>query len=296
MSILASAAALVMGFVLGLLGGGGSILAVPILVYLLGVDPKAAIATSLLVVGSTAATAVISHARAGNVAWRTGIVFGLFAMAGAYGGGAVAQFIPGTVLLGLFATLMLVTAVGMLRGKRKDVEAKENFQLPIAKVALEGIVVGGVTGLVGAGGGFLVVPALVLLGGLSMKRAIGTSLLVIAMKSFSGFAGYAAHVEVDYGLALTFTALALVGTFIGAAAAKRIDGARLRTGFAYFVLVMGVVILLQEIVLPTPVKLAIGGASLALIGLVAFLTNRRGRNTTAPAPAPLHTEPAAAHG
>lgn len=281
MSLIASAAALVMGFVLGLLGGGGSILAVPIIVYLVGVEPKAAIATSLLVVGTTAATAAVSHARAGNVAWRTAIVFGLFAMTGAFGGGYLAEFIPGAVLLGLFAVLMLVTAIAMLRGKSRDVAERKDFELPIAKVALEGIVVGGVTGLVGAGGGFLVVPALVLLGGLSMRRAIGTSLVVIAMKSFAGFAGYAAHVEVDYALAATFIGLALAGSLVGAAAARRIDGERLRTGFAVFVLVMGGVILLQELALPLVATLALAAGMLGTAVTVLAVKARRSRAAVA---------------
>lgn len=277
MTLLAGFAALIMGFVLGLLGGGGSILAVPILVYLLGVAPKAAIATSLLVVGSTAAVAVIGHARTGNVAWRTGLIFGVFAMAGAFGGGAVAQFIPGTVLLIIFAALMLVTAVAMLRGKPSNVEAKERTELPIAKVALEGVVVGGVTGLVGAGGGFLVVPALVLLGGLSMKRAIGTSLLVIALKAFAGFAGYAAHAEIDYTLAAGFIGVALLGSLLGSTAARYVPGEKLRTAFAVFVLVMGGGILAQETGASLAWVAGVAGVAAAGVG-IAWLLRRNDRN------------------
>lgn len=249
MSLVAILAALVMGFVLGLLGGGGSILAVPILVFLLGVEAKAAIATSLLVVGATSAFAAINHARAGNVIWRTGLVFGLFAMAGAFGGGLLSAYIPGHVLLVMFGVLMLVTAGAMLRKKGGEPETRDedvDKKLPIVKVALEGFVVGGVTGLVGAGGGFLVVPALAILGGLSMRHAIGTSLMVITMKSFAAFVGYAGHVEVDYKLVGTFVLASLVGTILGSRTAKRVDAAHLRTGFAYFVLVMGVFIVLQK--------------------------------------------------
>lgn len=253
MSIIAIVAALVMGFVLGLLGGGGSILAVPILVFLLGVEAKAAIATSLLVVGATSAFAAVNHARSGNVVWRTGLVFGLFAMAGAFLGGLLSKYIPGEVLLVMFGLLMLVTAGAMLRKKKGgDGEAKVDGhdhppkKLPVIKIALEGLVVGGVTGLVGAGGGFLVVPALAILGGLSMRHAIGTSLMVIAMKSFAGFAGYAGHVEIDWKLVGGFVAAALVGTVLGSQVGKAIDAARLRTAFAYFVLVMGVFIVVQK--------------------------------------------------
>lgn len=252
MTVLAFLAALTMGFVLGLLGGGGSILAVPILVFLLGVNAKAAIATSLLVVGTTSAFAAIGHARNGNVVWRTGLIFGAFSMAGAFGGGLLAAFIPGNVLLILFAVLMLVTAIAMLRRKPRapahaSPDETPKAQLPIPKIALEGIVVGAVTGLIGAGGGFLVVPALALLGGLSMRNAIGTSLLVIAMKSFAGFAGYAGHVEIDFALVSGFVVAAILGTVLGTQAARKIEADRLRKVFAYFVLAMGAFILTQKL-------------------------------------------------
>ncbi|MCA9634844.1 MAG: sulfite exporter TauE/SafE family protein [Myxococcales bacterium] len=237
-----------MGFVLGLLGGGGSILAVPILVFLLGVPAKAAIATSLLVVGATSAFAAIGHARHGNVVGRTGLIFGAFAMVGAYGGGRLAAFIPGDVLLMLFAVLMLVTAIAMIRGRSDDLErSAAATHMPIAKIAAEGVVVGGITGLVGAGGGFLVVPALALLGGLDMRRAIGTSLMVIAMKSFAGFIGYAGHVQIDLRLVATFVVASLIGTALGTQTARRVDARRLRTSFAVFVLAMGAFILVQRL-------------------------------------------------
>lgn len=253
MSILAAILAGIMGLTLGLLGGGGSILTVPILVYALGVDEKSAIATSLLVVGATSAMALVAHARHSNVSWKTGVIFGLFGMGGAFGGGLLAQFIPGTFLLVLFAALMLITSVAMLRGKKnqagqeREEEEEEPDDLPVLKIALEGSVVGLVTGLVGAGGGFLVVPALVLLGGLSMKRAIGTSLLVISMKSFAGFAGFAGHVSIDYGLALGFVGAAMVGTLVGVRLSRHIDGQKLRKGFAVFVLVMAVYIFSKQV-------------------------------------------------
>lgn len=252
MTIITLIAATIMGFVLGLLGGGGSILAVPVLVYLAGVDPKAAIATSLLVVGTTSAFAAINHARVGNVVWKAGLIFGGFAMGGAYLGGRLGQFIPGNVLLMLFAGLMLVTSVMMLRKKKTPADAAPEAQedkpmQPLWKIGAEGLVVGAVTGLVGAGGGFLVVPALAILGGLSMRRAIGTSLTVIAMKSFAGFAGYAGFVEIDYTMVGSFIAAALVGTFLGSMATRRIEAAKLRTAFAYFVLLMGIFILAQKL-------------------------------------------------
>lgn len=249
MSIIVLTAAVIMGFTLGLLGGGGSILAVPILVYLAQIDEKVAIATSLLVVGATSLGAVIGHARAGNVSWRTGLIFGVFSMAGAAIGGQIAKFIPGGVLLGIFAGFMLITAIMMLRPKKEGAEAavKKVDKLPIMKIGLEGLVVGAVTGLVGAGGGFLVVPALVILGGLDMRIAIGTSLLVIAMKSFAGFASFASYVPIDWALAASFTGAAMVGSFAGSQVSTRIDANKLRKGFAVFVLVMGALILAQKL-------------------------------------------------
>lgn len=248
--LLAVALALLIGIALGLLGGGGSILTVPILVYALGVEEKAAIATSLLVVGITSAVAAVQHARAGNVVWRVALVFAGAGMVGAFAGGRVAAYLPSTLLLALFGLLMLGTAIAMWRGRGRSARSAEArnapARLPIVKVLLEGLVVGGVTGLVGAGGGFLIVPALALLGGLSMQAAVGSSLVVIALKSFAGFAGYVSHVEVSYALAGIVTASAVVGSFGGAALAKRTSPETLRKGFAVFVLVMAVFMLAKQ--------------------------------------------------
>lgn len=251
MLAIAAALALLMGVTLGMLGGGGSILTVPILVYILEVPAKEAIATSLLVVGTTSIVALISHARAGNVRWKIGLTFGVFGMMGAYLGGLVAHYIPGWMLLAGFAALMLVTGLAMLR-KRKGGESDEEAaqgptSLPIFKIAAEGLVVGLVTGLVGAGGGFLVVPALTLMGGLRIKEAIGTSLLVIAMKSFAGFLGFAGHVDINFTLTGVFIGAAIVGTLGGAFFAQKVDAQKLRKGFAVFVLVMATVMVTQEV-------------------------------------------------
>ncbi len=247
MIALTIALAVLVGISLGLLGGGGSILTVPLLAYVAGMDAKQAIATSLLVVGATSAVGAISHARAGRVRWRTGLVFGVAGMAGAYAGGLLARFIPGTVLLIGFALIMMATAVAMLRG-RKDVSTAEAAQsLPVFTIVLEGLVVGLVTGLVGAGGGFLVVPALALLGGLPMPVAVGTSLVVIAMKSFAGFAGYLSSVHIDWRLAGAVTAAALVGGLIGARLTAMVNPDSLRKAFGWFVLAMSSVILAQEV-------------------------------------------------
>ncbi|MER8046678.1 sulfite exporter TauE/SafE family protein [Streptomyces sp. NPDC094032] len=248
MIALVVAASLLVGVTLGVLGGGGSILTVPILVYLAGLDPKEAIATSLFVVGVTSLAALVPHARARRVRWRTGLLFGAFSMAGAYGGGRIAAFVPGTALLIAFALMMLATAVAMLRKSRRADDPKPpHRELPLKRVAVEGLVVGGVTGLVGSGGGFLVVPALVLLGGLPMGIAVGTSLLVIAMNSFAGLAGHLADVRIDWGLALMVTAVAVAGSVVGGRLAGRIPQPVLRRAFGWFVVVMGVFVLSQQL-------------------------------------------------
>lgn len=239
--------AVVVGVTLGLLGGGGSILMVPLLVYVAGLDAKAAIATSLLVVGVTSAVSVFGHARAGRVRWRTGLIFGAAGMAGALVGGLIGGHLPGQLLMGAFAVMMVATAVAMLRGRKAVDPSAAHHELPIGRVLLDGAVVGLVTGLVGAGGGFLVVPALALLGGLPMAVAIGTSLLVIAMKSFAGLAGYLATVPIDWALTGVVTAAAVVGSLLGARLVARIPAEALRRGFGWFVLAMGAFVLVQQV-------------------------------------------------
>ncbi|MDG5482790.1 sulfite exporter TauE/SafE family protein [Mycolicibacterium gadium] len=239
--------AVFVGIALGLLGGGGSILTVPLLAYVAGMDAKQAIATSLLVVGVTSAVGAVSHARAGRVQWRTGLIFGAAGMAGAYLGGVLARFIPGSVLLIGFAVMMIATAVAMLRGRKNIAESDGPRRIPVVKVVAEGLGVGLVTGLVGAGGGFLVVPALALLGGLPMPIAVGTSLIVIAMKSFAGLGGYLSSVQIDWTVALMVTAAAVVGALIGARLTAMVNPDALRKVFGWFVLAMSSVILAQEI-------------------------------------------------
>lgn len=239
--------AVLVGVSLGLLGGGGSILTVPLLAYVAGMDAKQAIATSLLVVGATSAVGAISHAKAGRVQWRTGLVFGAAGMAGAYAGGLLGHYIPGSVLLLGFAAMMIATAIAMLRGRKSTATADPAHRIPVIKVIAEGLVVGLITGLVGAGGGFLVVPALALLGGLSMPIAVGTSLIVIAMKSFAGLAGYLSTVQIDWAVAGLVTAAAVVGGLVGARVSEKVNPDALRKGFGWFVLAMSSVILAEEL-------------------------------------------------
>ncbi len=246
MLALATGLSVFIGIALGLLGGGGSILTVPLLVYVAGLDAKAAIASSLFVVGVTSIFGLISHARAHRVRWRTGLIFGAAGMVGAFAGGKVGALLPGALLLIGFAVMMAITAIAMIRG-RKKIATSHHGDLPVVRVLIDGVVVGFVTGIVGAGGGFLVVPALALLGGLPMPIAVGTSLLVIGMKSFAGFAGYASSVSIDWQVTLLVTAGAIVGAFVGSAIAGRIHPDRLRKGFGWFVLAMAAVILAQEL-------------------------------------------------
>ena len=268
------------GVSLGLLGGGGSILTVPILVYVAGQDPKTAIATSLLVVGVTSAAGAVSHARAGRVRWRTGLLFGAAGMAGAYGGGRVAEYVPGSWLLVAFGLMMAATAVAMLRGRR-SIEPDETTEMPIGKVLVDGVVVGAVTGLVGAGGGFLVVPALALLGGLPMTVAVGTSLVVIAMKSTAGLLGYLHSVAIDWPLALGVTVAAILGTVVGGRLAGRVGQDRLRRLFGWFVVAMAVFVLGRQVpadvrgaVLESPVTWLVAGGAAAATGLALWLSRR----------------------
>lgn len=233
--ILAAALSLLIGLSLGMLGGGGSILTVPILVYALGVEERAAMASSLLVVGMTSLVALVKPARAGNVAWRTGLLFAVAGMTGSFFGGRASSMVPKHALLLGFAAMMLGTAFAMLRGRRETTEAGE---MQLGKALVTGLLAGSLTGLVGAGGGFVIVPALALVGGLPMRNAIGTSLLVIALQSFAGFAGHAAHVTVDVPLVATVTGSACVGAVAGGLLGARVPQEQLRRAFGVFVLVM----------------------------------------------------------
>lgn len=284
MLLYAALLAVLIGVALGLLGGGGSILTVPILVYVLGLEAHVAVATSLFVVGVTALAASVGHARAGRISLRTALLFGPASMVGAYGGGKLAHRLPGPLLLGAFGLMMLVTSLAMLRGRRKPAAGASTSAGP---VLLRGVLVGAVTGLVGAGGGFLVVPALVLLGGLPMEVAVGTSLLVIAMNSFAALAGHLSHARLDWTVAGIVTAAAVGGSFIGGALASRVSPERLRRAFGWFVLAMAAFMLTQQV--PPALGAAMSKKELmqAALGLALFATfvgvlveRRRARSTS----------------
>jgi uncharacterized protein len=255
--------ALLIGISLGLLGSGGSVVTVPVLVYVLGHDGKVAVAESLGIVGAIALAAGIPYGWARLIDWRSVLLFGLPGMAGTYGGAWLASYVPGPVQLVLFAGVMLLAAWMMFRQPVRPVDRAadsaspdsaelERHRHPAWKIAGEGLVVGVLTGLVGVGGGFLIVPALVLLGGLSMRLAVGTSLLIVAAKSLVGFAKYQ-HVLAELDLAVDwstigwFVVIGVLGTLIGARLAARLNQRVLQHVFVVFLLVMGCFVLSQEI-------------------------------------------------
>ena len=239
--------ALLVGLVLGLLGSGGSILTVPVLVYLVGVPDKLAIAESLGIVTLISGVGAIPFAIQQKVSWRSVVLFGLPGMAGAYLGALSSDFIPGALQLALFAVVMLVAAVLMFR--KTALHHRDDAPRAAWKIMLDGLFVGALTGLVGVGGGFLIVPALVLLGGLPIHLAIGTSLWIIAIKSIGGFYKYVDLLGIEqmhWNLMLIFGAVGVVGSFIGGRMGAYVPQEKLKRIFAAFLLVMGVVILWQN--------------------------------------------------
>lgn len=269
MEILAYFFATAIGISLGLIGAGGSILTVPVLVYMAHVEPVLATAYSLFVVGSTALVGGVQNALKGRVDFKTAAIFGLPSILAVYATRAfVMPWIPneirfgagfavskGVGLLVIFAVLMVVTATSMIRGNGKNgskeldsIDAKTGRH-HYGLVLLEGVGVGMLTGLVGAGGGFLIIPALVLLAGLEMKLAVGTSLFIIAAKSLIGFTGdIQAGSAINWSFLLIFTGFSITGIFIGMWLSKFVDGTKLKKGFGWFVLVMGIYMILKETV------------------------------------------------
>ena len=237
---------------MGLVGAGGSILTVPIFVYVLGFPVKEAIAMSLAVVGATSLVGALRHARMKNVQLRIVFIFGPVAMLGTYGGARLAVFLSGGAQLALFAVVMLAAGIFMLRDQRGDepnaASAGWHSKLAVTLLVVEALAVGVLTGLVGVGGGFLIVPVLVLLAGLPIKQAVGTSLPIIALKSFAGFGGYLGQVDVAWDVIGAFTAIAIVGIWIGTHLVQLVSPPALKRGFGVLILVMGVVILFESLV------------------------------------------------
>jgi uncharacterized membrane protein YfcA len=265
MDILAILAGLATGAVLGLFGSGGSIIALPALMYLLHVDPKSAIAMSLGVVAVTATVSALDNWRRGLVDARVALVFGLFGVAGTFAGARLGIVTPVVVQLGLFALVMYAAAWRMLKPARQLAPAgaslavadggaaalggcRDFFSPCMGHIALHGIGVGVLTGLVGVGGGFLIVPALVLLSGIPMKTAVGTSLAIVAAKSYAGFAGYMGGVPIDWAVMGSFTVVTVIGSFVGAHFSARISQAALKKAFAWFLVVVATYILFKSVI------------------------------------------------
>lgn len=259
---LAVTLSVLIGVLLGLLGGGGSILTVPMLVYALHLPPKTAIATSFIVVGASGLIGLVPHARRGRVSWRSGLVFGLAGMAGAFGGGRLAGQISNELLMALFGVVTLVTGLAMLRGRGaearngslegtpapRSVQGQSRRALDL-RLLFDGFFVGGLTGLVGVGGGFLIVPALTLLVGLPMSTAVGTSLLVIVMNAVAGLGGYSQHVALDPALTGWVTVGAIAGSVAGSGLSGRIGAEALRRLFGGFILLVAGYVLYRSLTL-----------------------------------------------
>lgn len=241
--------ALCIGLSLGLIGGGGSILAVPILVYVLGLEAKVAIAMSLAIVGFVSLIGVIPHWQQGNVNLKTAISFTPPAMLGAFFGArlAASPLVTDTLQLVCFAVIMLIASYFMIRQPKVSLKGnKHHATYPWLIITLEGLAVGITTGFVGVGGGFAIIPALVLLGGIPMKEAIGTSLLIIAFKSATGFLGYLNQVNLNWNLMFSFTNAAVLGVIGGAYLTRKIHGAKLQQGFGYFLIAIAIFILIKR--------------------------------------------------
>lgn len=255
--------AVVVGTSLGLIGAGGSILSVPILVYIMGVEPVTAIACSLFIVGTTSLVGGIRNAFEKRVDFKTVIIFGIPSIVVIYlTRSYLLPLIPETIftigsfsmskgmaLMVVFAIVMLAASLSMIRsknGQSEQLDSEIHYNYPL--ILLQGIGVGLLTGTVGAGGGFLIIPALVLLAKMPMKKAVGTSLFIVAINTLTGFAGdFRSQQSLDWTLLLTFSGLAIVGIFIGIALSKKVSGAKLKTAFGWFVLVMSFYILTKEL-------------------------------------------------
>lgn len=269
LTIIGLFASIVIGISLGLIGGGGSILTVPVLVYLFDVDPVLATAYSLFIVGLSSLVGAFPKYKSGMIDLKTAVVFGVPSIIAVFLTRKVlVPAIPDTLfelgaitvtkalaMMILFAVLMVAASVSMIRDKKKEEvlgDGPRVFNYPM--ILLEGGVVGVLTGLVGAGGGFLIIPALVMLSKLPMKQAVGTSLLIIAAKSLIGFTGDLMEnsAQMDWTLLSAVTTLAVLGIFVGNQLSKKIDGAALKKGFGWFVLVMGIYIIIKELAFAGP--------------------------------------------
>ena len=261
--IVALALSILIGVSLGLIGGGGSILTLPVLVYVLHLNPVLSTAYSLFVVGSTSLVGSVNYMRKGMISYKAAFIFAIPSLIAVFltrkylmplipeelftiGGFVLTKDIA---IMVFFAMVMLVASFSMI-GKAKTDECETcepTYNLPV--IAIEGVLVGVLTGIVGAGGGFLIIPALVLLAKLPMKMAVGTSLLIIAAKSLIGFLGDLSNQIIDWLFLVKFTGMSIIGIFLGSYLSNYVPGAKLKKAFGWFVLVMGVYIIIKEIVL-----------------------------------------------
>jgi len=235
------------GASLGLLGGGGSILTVPALVYLIGQTPQTAVVTSLAIVGANSAVGAFFHRAQGTLNWRVAIVFGGVGMLAAYWAAGISKRFPPEVLMVAFAGLMLVVGALLLFRKTPAQRDLDHPGPALIKVIASGAAVGLLTGILGVGGGFLIVPALVMLVGLPMHHAVGTSLVIIAMNSAAGVLGHLGDGSLNVEVIAAFVTAGIVGTFAGAALGRRLDAALLRRAFAVFVIGLAVFLLIDNL-------------------------------------------------
>lgn len=247
--------AVCIGISLGLIGGGGSILAAPVLIYVMAVPTKSAFAMTLVIVGVASLIGAVPHWQQGNINLKTVAMFAPAAMAGAYLGARLASLplVTPSIQLVTFGIVMLAASIAMIRNGAKPPKAlldevgHSTSGIPKAMIIpLEGLVVGVLTGFIGIGGGFLVIPALVLLGNTPMKEAVGTSLIILTLKSVTGFAGYFGRVPIDWPLLITFTVAASIGILVGSYLNRLVSAKQLEKGFGYFVLGVAIFILIQR--------------------------------------------------
>ena len=262
MFILGYASAVIMGGVLGLLGGGGSILTIPILVYIFGITPSTATGYSLFIVGLSAAFGAVHYAKKKQIDYKVGVIFTIPAFIGVYiARSVVVPNIPpevftvtdfvrtkDTLILVVFATMMILASISMIKGRKESKAISVVWDTKkIILISVEGLAVGGLTGFVGAGGGFLIIPALVVLAGLEMKVAVGTSLVIISIKSLIGFLGDVQHnPNIDWNFLLVFCSFSIIGIFIGGYLSKHISSKKLKPIFGWFVLIMGIIVLIKR--------------------------------------------------
>ncbi|HEX7120904.1 MAG TPA: sulfite exporter TauE/SafE family protein [Gemmatimonadaceae bacterium] len=247
------ALALAVGMVLGLLGGGGSILALPIFLYVFKLPVEPAIAMSLAVVSMSSFVGFLGHWRQRSVSFRIGVPFGAVAIVTAFVTASLTHFVPDALQLGLFAAFAGTSAIVMLRDALRPERPAVESEPPARKgrftwlVALQACAVGALTALIGAGGGFVIVPALVYLAGVPVKAAVGSSLLIITLNALAGFLGYVGRVEVDWRLVLSFTGIAAVGAVIGARLSRRLSARRIKLAFALLIIALGTYLILRRV-------------------------------------------------